>query len=167
MYDCGSLIEKCNYENDIAKGWAIGMERYKEVKFYMHENNEKFECKKSDELDGYWEMWDNGVRVKCCKMDENHKENGVGYVFEEGRIARVVEFVNGEEVRVIKEFEEKEKMKEYDENGQLVYIGDYCDDLKENYCREGKRGMEIREGYLVYVGEGKKGKRCEIGRAHV
>ena len=167
LYDCGSLIEKCNYENDIAKGWAIGMERYKEVKWYMYEKDEKkVECKKSDELEGYWDFIDDGLRVKCCKMDENHKENGVGYVFEEGRIARVVEFVNGEEVRVVKKFEEG-VMTELDENGQLVYIGDYCDDLKKDYCREGKRGMEIREGNLVYVGGWKKGKRDGFGKSLV
>ena len=62
---------------------------------------------------------------------ESKKENGVGYVFEEGRIARVVEFVNGEEVKVIKEFDEKGKMREYDDNGDLVYIGDYCGNMKD------------------------------------
>ena len=62
---------------------------------------------------------------------ESKKENGVGYVFEEGRIARVVEFVNGEEVKVIKEFDEKGKMREYDEKGDLVYVGDYCGNMKD------------------------------------
>ena len=167
LYDCGSLVEKFNYEHDVAKGWGIGIERYKEVKFFMHENNEKkVECVKSDELEGYWDFMDNGLRVKCCKLDDNKKECGVGYVFEEGRIARVVEYVNGEEVRVLKKFEEGE-MTEYDEKGDVVYVGDYCDDLKDGYCREGKRGMEIREGELVYVGEWKKGKRDGFGKSLV
>ena len=167
LYDCGSLVEKFNYEHDVAKGWGIGIERYKEVKWYLYENNEKkVECVKSDELEGYWEMWDNGVKVKCCKLDDDKKECGVGYVFEEGRIARVVEYVNGEEVRVLKKFEEGE-MTEYDEKGDVVYVGDYCGNMKDGFCREGKRGMEIREGELVYVGEWKKGKRDGFGKSLV
>ena len=132
LYDHGSLVEKINYENDIVNGWSIGIERYKEVKWYLYVNDEKkVECKKSDKLEGYWDILDNGLRVKCCMLDDNKKENGVGYVFEEGRIARVVEFVNGEEVKVIKEFDEKGKMREYDDNGDLVYIGDYCGNMKD------------------------------------
>ena len=28
LYDRGTLIEKFNYENDIATGWGIGIEKY-------------------------------------------------------------------------------------------------------------------------------------------
>ena len=162
-YKKGCLKEKWNYANGVAKGWGIGIERYKEVKFYVYENGKKVECKKSDELDKYWDILDNGLRVKCCKLNDEKKEYGVGYVFEGEKIARVVEFVNGEEVRILKEFDEEGKMREYDERGDLVYVGDYCGNVKEGFRREGKKGREIRGDELVYVGEWKNGKRNGYG----
>ena len=171
----GIFIERGKYKQIVAvynfkDGKRDGMCRFYKngcLKIYIYENDDKkYECKKSEELDGYWDFVDNGLRVKCCKFDDNYKENGVGYVFEEGRIARVVEFGNGVERRVIKTFEEG-VMTERDENGQVVYIGDYCDDLKENYCREGKKGMEIQKGNLVYVGEWKKNKKNGYGKSLV
>ena len=170
LYDRGSLKERVNYANDIVVGWNIEIEKYKEVKWFVYENNEKkVECRESNDLDGYWDFIDieSGLRVKSCKVNDNKKECGVGYVFEEGRITRVVEFVNGEEVRVIKEFDEEGKMREYDENGQLVYVGDYCGNMKEGLCREGKEGIEIREGESVYIGEWKNGKRDGYGKSLV
>ena len=170
LYDCGSLKEKVYYENDIAIGWGVELERYKEVKWFAYENGEKkYKCKMSEDLEGYWDFVDvkSGLRVKCCKVDEEKKECGIGYVFEEGRIARVVEFVNGKEDRVIKKFDGEGKMTEFDNNGQEVYIGEYCDDLKKGYCREGE-GKEIREGRdLVYVGGWKNGERNGFGKSLV
>ena len=52
--------------------------------------------------------------------------------------------------RTIKQFEGKE-MSIFDDNGSIVYQGEYLDSMDNDYPREGK-GKEYKDGEIVYNG---------------
>ena len=54
FYECGCLIEKRNYVNNVGEIWSRRIENFKESGWFVYENDErKYECKLSNELDFY------------------------------------------------------------------------------------------------------------------
>ena len=104
------------------------------------------------EMKGYWkEMNEENEVISICKKNEENENDGICYFYSNGRIDKVSEWKNGEEVIVLKRFEGK-KMIEF-ENGVKRYEGEYRDSIKHNYPREGE-GEEYDENgkSLVYKG---------------
>ena len=151
FYDNGNLKEKISYINDIEEGWGCDVENGKEIKWYLYRNGEK-----SGELieleNGMREerLVKNGEVISICSYNENHEKNGIGYLFNNNHISSVVEFEDNKMKRTIKQFEGKE-MSIFDDNGSIVYQGEYLDSMDNDYPREGK-GKEYKDGEIVYDG---------------
>ena len=151
FYDNGNLKEKVSYINDIEEGWGCDVENGKEIKWYLYRNGEKYS--ELIELEnGMREerLVKNGEIISICSYNENHEKNGIGYLFNNNHISSVVEFEDNKMERTIKQFEGKE-MSIFDDNGSIVYQGEYLDSMDNDYPREGK-GKEYKDGEIVYDG---------------
>ena len=92
----------------------------------------------------------NGEVISICSYNDNHEKNGTGYMFKNNHISSVVVFEDNKMKRTIKQFEGKE-MSIFDDNGKIVYQGEYLDSMDNDYPREGK-GKEYKDGEIVYDG---------------
>ena len=164
FYDVGTLVEKRTFVNDIAEGWAWRIEFDDEVECIMYNNGHKStRLERCNDMDNYWKAIDidsNDIVSVCC-YDENHNPIGKGYIFENGKIKRVVMFENGKEKEVLKSFNEDEMI--VFDNGSIVYKGCFSDDLSKDYPREGI-GKEYCGKLLQYLGEWKNNKREGRGK---
>ena len=134
------------------------------------------------EMKGYWkEMNDRNEVISICEKNDKFENDGICYFYSSGKIDKVSEWKNGEELNVLKRFEEK-KMTEF-VNGVKRYEGGYRDSIKDGYPREGKgkeydtdgerviyhgyywngrrqgKGIVYRKGTKVYDGMWMKGYR--------
>ena len=151
FYDNSNLKEKISYINDIEEGWGCDFENGKENKWYLYRHGEKYS--ELIELEnGMREerLVKNGEIISICSYNENHEKNGIGYLFNNNHISSVVEFEDNKMKRTIKQFEGKE-MSIFDDNGSIVYQGEYLDSMDNDYPREGK-GKEYKDGEIVYDG---------------
>ena len=166
FYDNGNLKEKVSYINDIEEGWGCDVENGKEIKWYLYRNGEK-----SGELieleNGMREerLVKNGEIISICSYNENHEKNGNGYLFNNNHISSVVEFEDNKMKRTIKQFEGKE-MSIFDDNGKIVYQGEYLDSMDNDYPREGK-GKEYKDGEIVYDGHYHMNEREGKGKSYM
>ena len=99
------------------------------------------------EMKGYWK-----------EMNEKNENDGICYFYSNGKIDKVSEWKNGEEVNVLKRFEGK-KMIEF-VNGVKRYEGEYRDSIKHNYPREGNgKEYDVNGKNVIYQGQCWNGKR--------
>lgn len=167
FYDKGFPQRKITYVNDVANGWGCECDKGKEMKWFFYEDGSvKYELVRKEGMDKYWEKKEitSGVIVSCCQYDHDHKMTGKGYVFENNQVVRVCEFADDKELRLIKELSEQ-TMDEYDERAMLIYQGEYLNDMKKDYPRNGN-GSEIQDGNCVYDGEWVMGVRCGEGTTY-
>ena len=60
------------------------------------------------EMKGYWkEMNDANEVISICKKDDECRNDGICYFYSNGIIDRISEWMNGEEVIVLKQFERR------------------------------------------------------------
>ena len=116
------------------------------------------------EMKGYWkEMNEENKVISICKKNEN---DGICYFYSNGEIDKVSEWMNGEEVNVLKRFE-GEKMIEF-VHGVKRYEGEYRDSIKYNYPSEGNGKEYDTDGRsLIYQGQYWNGKRQGQGKEYV
>ena len=168
FYDSGCLYKKQTFVNNVENGWCILYDDYREAGWLLYENGEKkYEYQKHQSLQNYWLVIDSekNMIVRICKLNPTtHRAYGKGYVMKHAKINRVVEYEDDKEIRVLKFFDNSDKMHEFDDNGRLVYLGDYKFELAQDVPREG-HGKEFEDGNLVYEGEWTNNKRHGIGRA--
>ena len=151
FYDNGNLKEKVSYINDIEEGWGCDVENGKENKWYLYRNGEKYsELVELENGMREERLVKNGEIISICSYNDNHEKNGTGYMFKNNHISSVVEFEDNKMKRTIKQFEGKE-MSIFDDNGSIVYQGEYLDSMDNDYPREGK-GKEYKDGEIVYDG---------------
>ena len=147
-FDNATLIKEISFVNGKMEGWS----REENKEFIYHANVREYELVKNQKLEGYVdEININTKKVnRCYIIDANHKPTGVGYLYKDGVVNRIVNFVGDEEI-VVKEFDEFDnKMIEKDGNGNVVYEGGYLKDEKMWFPRHGS-GKEIK-GNEVYIG---------------
>lgn len=147
FYNKDRISYSITYQNGVANGWAGEFENDKICRAAIYDNgNMKSELfQKGDNL---WEEVDisTGSILSVCSYDENHMRNGIGYIYTNGVVSEVVMFSNNEVVKKLKEIQNS-KMKEYNDNQDLVYEGGYSNALKRN-----GEGKEYSNGVLVYSG---------------
>ena len=144
FYDNGNLKEKISYVNDIEEGQGCDVENDKENKWYFYRNGEKYsELVELENGMREERLLKSGEVVSICSYNENHEKNGIGYLFNNNHISTVVEFEDNTMKRTIKQFEGKE-MSIFDDNGKIVYQGEYLDSMDNDYPREGK-GKEYKD----------------------
>ena len=87
--------------------------------------------------EGYWKELDEKNQLRSVyQTDDKGKQNGICYFFKDGKISRVSEWQDGNEIKVLKEFTDDNTMIEY-ENGLKVYEGEFYNSLEDNYPRNG------------------------------
>ena len=167
FYENNQLIEKRPYVKNIANGWGRVYENEKEVKWYFYKNGKRvilLELVGEDGLKKEKNM-SSGEVVYIGHFDNDLNRNGIGYIFEENKVKRSIEFVTGKEERVLKEFT-NDSMIEYNTNGMKVYEGGYDDSIDSQFCRKGN-GIEYMNNEKVYEGEWKENKRDGVGKQFV
>ena len=117
-------------------------------------------------MKGYWkELSDENKLISICRLDQNSRNDGICYFYTNGCISRISEWKNGEEVNVLKQFEDN-KMIEY-EKGVKRYEGEFRNSIKHNYPREGRGEEYDPDGKsLIYHGLFWNGKRQGKGIAY-
>lgn len=164
FYDKGRIKEMITFVNDIAEGWGCDYEDDKEVAWFIYKNGNKLnELVKFDKMDGYWKEQDIKTKtiVSICQFNENHNQVGKCYFYENGLISKIVHVENGEEKHIIKEFK-KGVMSEYDDQGELIYQGDYENSIDNDYPRNSD-GIEFEKENYSYYGDWLNNKRDGYG----
>lgn len=87
------------------------------------------------------------------------QKDGLSYEYENGSIACVWEYQQGNQNRLLKEIK-GDSMIEYDKEGNKVYEGGYSGDPESGLVREGK-GTEYDGETVAYEGEWRNGKRYD------
>lgn len=163
-YSENTLIEKRTFVNNVEEGWASEMRNEVIVKWILYRNGDKtIVMNKCINMDNYWRIVDssNNTSVIICQINASQKPVGKGYIFDNDNINRVVLYDDGIEKHTVKSFEDNQ-MIEYNNNGNVVYKGEYLDSVSKDYPREGE-GNEYEDGMLVYTGKWKNNKREGYG----
>ena len=158
FYKMGMIDEIRTYAKNEGKEWSTYYKDYKEMGYYHYVEDKKYRYTKSTVLQDYWDIVDTetNLRIRCCKLDDNRRAFGEGYVFTDGKLSKIVEYENDEEISVIKAFDS-------DEDDKLAYDVFENDLVSEDF---GEMKEEIVDGELVYYGEWKDGQRHGRGRSY-
>ena len=138
-YPSGILFFEGYLENGYRQGRGTEYNEQGRVIFDgFYEKGVKLKIYPFKELgEGYWkEMDDENELRSVYQIDDKGKRYGICYFFEHGKISRVSEWQDGNEIDVLKEFTADNTMIEY-ENGAKVYEGGFLNSLDENYPRNG------------------------------
>ena len=160
FYENGMIQKTITFVNNVANGWSCEYRNGQQNSFFWYKNGSKEfrleQCKNRERL---WKAFDINTNQlsSCCYYDSNHIIQGNGCIFENGIISKVGFFADGELVSLVKTFSQNH-MKEYDDSGNVVYEGEFLDDVEKEYPREG-RGSEIRNDSCIYEGYWKNNKR--------
>ena len=132
----------------------------------LYRNGKRTNMVVMKEMKGYWkEMNEKNEVISICHKNEEGNNDGICYFYSNGKIDKVSEWKNGEELNILKRFEGK-KMIEF-VNGVKRYEGEYRDSIKHNYPREGEGEEYDTDGKsLVYNGYYWNGKRQGQGKAY-
>ena len=164
FYNKGKLVEKRTYVNNVAEGWSCELEKGGVEKWYIYRNGKKFsKLVKCEELEEFWTeiAIESGSIISICRYNEDHVKNGKCYLFEDNSIRKIVSYDNGEEKDCIIIFNEEE-MTEYDNGGNVIYIGCFENSLKNDYPRHGE-GNEMKGDECVYYGNWNRNKKKGYG----
>ena len=156
FYEKGDVVREISFVNGLKEGWAI--EYGKEYRYVKGER--KFQYSYHPSLPDYYEEREFQTHFLCrvCKFNSNHNYEGVGYIYDNGCVCKVVEYENGVEKRCFKEFDGS-IMIELDDKGNKVYEGGYKNDQTMHFARNGN-GKEYREGnVLIFEGTFENNKR--------
>ena len=114
----------------------------------------------------FWEERDNQNKVvRICQIDAHGRYCGLSYQYRENQIIRVSRWKEDKEIELLKLFSDG-IMTEY-KNGKKIYSGEYVNQLKSNYQREGEgEEFDIDGETLLYRGRFIKGERDGHGRLY-
>ena len=165
-YPSGILFFEGYLENGYRHGRGREYNEQKKVIFDgFYEKGMKLKIYPFKELgEGYWKLMDYENQLRSvCQIDDQGKRYGICYFFEHGKISRVSEWQDGNEIDVLKEFTADNTMIEY-ENGVKVYEGGFLNSLDENYPRNGSGTEYDNDGKsAIYKGHFCNGKRHGLG----
>ena len=168
FYENGLLLSTITFVDDIKEGWACEYENGKEVRWFLYKNGKKYsELIKCEEKEGYWKEIDFSSKalISICKYNENHQKNGLCFCYDGETVKGVVIFENGNEKEIVKSFN-KMTMYEYDDDGNVIYKGEYEDSLQNEYPRDGE-GEELFYNEMIYSGHWKNNKKEGYGCSYV
>ena len=99
-----------------------------------------------------------GNRIIGYKMNDKCEKNGICYLYKDNKVCEVWKYDNNEKVCILIKFEGNE-MNEYNENGIVIYRGEYIESKKYRYIRNGFGKLYNNKGNLIYEGEWKNGMK--------
>lgn len=151
FYEDGEIKEKIMYKDDIADGWSSMFEDGKETQEYCYENGKKTKSRKRVNTT-IWQESDIGNEsdYKLLALDENNQPWGQIFCFSNDELVKIEVSKDGE-IKTWKTMT-SDIMKEYDEEGQLVYEGMYYLNIKLCCPRVGK-GKEYHNGKVIFDGQ--------------
>ena len=168
-YPSGILFFKGYLENGYRQGRGTEYNEQGIVIFDgFYEKGVKLKIYPFKELgEGYWkEMDDENELRSVYQIDDKGKRYGICYFFEHGKISRVSEWQDGNEIDVLKEFTADNTMIEY-ENGVKVYEGGFLNSLDENYPRNGSGTEYDTDGKsILFKGMYKDNVRNGMGMSY-
>ena len=135
----GDKIKECMFEHDVENGW--GKEYYENGDTFegFYKNGEIFSSlEKYKEIPDYYEEKKVGETICICKLNENHMKDGICYEYENDKLSQIVLYENGIKKKVLTRFIDKNRMIELDDNGRMIYKGEYVGNIKNGYKRNGK-----------------------------
>ena len=150
-YPSGILFFKGYLENGYRQGRGTEYNEQGRVIFDgFYEKGVKLKIYPFKELgEGYWKEMDDENQLRSVyQIDDKGKRYGICYFFEHGKISRVSEWQDGNEIDVLKEFTADNTMIEY-ENGVKVYEGGFLNSLDENYPRNGSGTEYDNDGRTI------------------
>ena len=120
----------------------------------FYEEGKRMNIVELKEMKGYWkEMNDANEVISICQKDEEGNNDGICYFYSNGKIDKVSEWKNGEEVS------DSGDCRIYDEPNKVFFEGYF-----ENGKREGKGKEFDLNGKVVFDGFYKEGKKLGIIR---
>ena len=165
LFKQGKLHLKCSFVSDILHGWGV-----------IYENGIAL-------IEGYW---DNGVfqknKIVLCSEQEivleerdedgvllyrggfdcsTYSRHGFGTIYEEGRLCGCGQFDHNRMICLYKSFDGK-MMSEFDELGNLIYEGEYVNEMCHQFPRNG-HGREFVDNHIVYDGSFSNNRRDGFG----
>ena len=136
--DKGPKIKECVFENGIQDGW---MREYKDGKavFTGISKNGKIisELRNYNGRSDLLEEIQNNNRIAIRQYNGKEYLEGICYSFDNGKVRSVYKFKCGENDKILYEFM-NERMIEYDENGEMIYQGEYEGNIENGFKRKGK-----------------------------
>lgn len=153
FYEDGNIKEKIMYVNDVAEGWSYTYKDGKEAEGYLYENGEKTKLiQQVKDSDFYIEInLDDSDDYMLFTVDEHLVKNGFAYVYKNDNIESEIEYKDGKVVKTWKEFSD-DVMKEYDEDHNLIYEGEFIRKVYYRCPRNGS-GKEYKDGKVIFEGE--------------
>lgn len=172
FYNNGLPEEERPYVDDVAEGWS---KQYGDgvITAYAHyENGYKTEMYQPYRGD-FWLYreikfftGDNEIDSYYCRFDPvTFKRIGIVYGLNGSELKQAVEYQDGEPNRTVKHFM-NEKMIEYDNRGNVIYEGEYLDDIVKGYPPHGV-GKEYQNNDMLYDGHWIEGRKEGTGRSFV
>ena len=161
------LIYKGNFVNGYLHGRVKKYDEEGNLIFDgFYENGNKLDnIKPCKEMKHYWEERNENGLVSYCKKNKQGNYDGICYFFQNNKISEISSYKDGHKAETIKEFQEN-IMIEY-KNGKMIYKGDFLNNIKSNFPRNGK-GVEYgNDGKtIIYEGWYRNGKRHGNGTAY-
>ena len=154
LYDeNGALFFEGSFVNGYRQG--KGKEYENDIVVYegLYEKGKKLV--KMTEMDGYWKEYDNSKNLhSVCKKDEEGRNDGVCFFYENGEISRLSEWHEGKETPFNGHF------RLYDETNRKWIEGEYKDGVRNGESREyDENGKMVFEGYY------ENGKKLNLVRS--
>lgn len=163
----GVIVKEGLFVNGVQNGWGCEYKDNKVAFEGIYRNGERHsELRMSSTNDGYMEEVKDEKILSICKFNSNHTIEGLGLLFEyDGdKVKEVFDCENGE--KRVKRLEFKEDtMIELNDEGDIVYMGNYTGNPQDGFLRNGE-GVEY-DGIYSYRGEWKDGKREGNGKFYI
>ena len=153
------MICECVYENGIRNGWIREYNNNQTVSIGICKNGEKVSTllPYRGNRDFYEEI-QNNERIAIRNYNNDNHLKGTCYCFENNHITQVYYFQCGKKNKKMIEFE-KNQMKEYDANEDIVYVGEYEGIILNGFNRRSEEWRyEYEKGILKRVFVCKDGK---------
>ena len=134
----GPKERECVYHKGIRNGWIREFEDGEVVFTGICRDGEKYsELRKLNQEYDYWEEIKDNKRIGIWKFNGNDYLEGDYYFLQNNVLLMGIHFQYGEKDRVFVKFD-KNIMKQYDQHGNLSYIGSYEISLQNGIQRIGK-----------------------------
>lgn len=159
----GMRVKQAFYVNDQHNGWGCEYSKGKPIFEGIYQNGKRFsELKPYSRDDRFLEEVKDGNTLSVCMYNENHKKDGLCYLFNNDVLKIVVSFEDGVKKGKLQEFRGS-LMFEFDSDQKIIYQGNYRGSITDGFKRSGK-GLtfvyekdevvkECENGILVYEGE--------------
>lgn len=140
--ESGLKVKDAIYKNGIHNGWGREYNDSEVVFTGIYKNGERYsELIEYEEDKTLWKEMKDGSVLSICSYNDNHKRDGMCYLFNNNELCSTVMMNDDILIREVFHFNKGEFM-EYNNDGKLVYRGEYSGSITSGFHRSGK-GIEF------------------------